>query len=146
MAYGPHHQRRMWRVDDRQPAHVPWIADRQRPGDESAPVVADHVRLFRPQRLNERGHARAERTDVIAVARLLGEVVTAKVRRDYPTALRQRQQLPAPRVPELREAVQQHDQWTGARSHIVQARAVRLDVVLLTARRQRERLARLVGW
>ena len=102
------------------------------PGDHAAPVVSDDMACGEAERVLQVGDVGGERGDVVGAA-FAGEVIAALVGRDHAVAgRREGRNLQAPRVPELREAVQQ-DHWRAVRGpglRVVHAQAGQSDKVI----------------
>src|SRR5204862_1676659 len=105
-----------------------------------APVVTDDARTLCADVVEQAGDVAAELDDVVGVR--IGwrarAAVAAHVRREYvvPRA-GQRFDLVAPRVPELREPVDQDDRLPLPRLRDVQLDAVRADLAVADASRVR---------
>src|SRR5262249_38335166 len=101
-------------------------------GDTPAPVVSDQRELLRTQVIGERGEVLDEQGDgvVTHLLRLRGEVVAAHVQRHRLVIAPELGELPPPRVPELGEAVDEHDERALALGGVVKALAVDVRVVV----------------
>src|SRR4051794_25223782 len=124
----------MGRVEDGQPVDDLRVVHRKRPGNGSAPVVADHQRGLRAALLDETVNVGGELVGAVSryAGRLRGQVVAAGVRRDDPKARRgERRDLSPPAVPELGEAVQQDDQRPVTSLDVMQPHVAHLGVALL---------------
>jgi hypothetical protein len=120
--------RRMRCVQHRQRADNVRAAPCELPRDDTAPVVADNVRAFLAERMDECQDIIDERLDVVAAGRLVGEVVAAEVGRHGAEAgFSERGQLVAPRVPALGEAVEKQHERAFALFGDVEADAVRFE-------------------
>ena len=101
------------RVDDDQPLDEVRTVHPQRPRRRTAPVVRHDGRADGTKVPDHRREIPGDRPSAVRVdpARLVGEVVAAEIERHgAKPGLGQRGQLPAPRVPEVREAVDEDDQ------------------------------------
>src|SRR5579859_5984547 len=108
------------------------ITNGEVPCQHAAPIMAHDDCFLGSQALYESGNIQQQRRYIVALAWLIAIVVAAQVRRDHPvTMLRQRGNLKAPRVPELREAMQQYDQWPFTLRHVMHTDAVCDDVAML---------------
>jgi hypothetical protein len=93
------------------------MEEREIPGEDAAPVVADYLCTAGAEPVDERSHVGDERLDSVGAdaARLLREPISTQVRRDGPKAGGgERGKLVVPRVREFRKAVKQDDE--GPRS------------------------------
>ena len=105
------------------------------PGHRAAPVVADDDRALPPEVADEPQHVGRQQLELVAghAFRLVALTVAAQVRRDDLEALGQGRDLAPPGVPELREAVQQHDERALACRHVVEAHFSGLREAVLPA-------------
>ena len=91
---------------------------RRLPDDDTAPVMADDRRLLDPERVEQSGEIADEVVDGVRLDRLrrVGLAVAALIRGDGAKAgLRQRPQLVAPRIPDLRKSMAQHHRESRCR-------------------------------
>ena len=110
-------------VQDRQPLHPAGVKHRDRPRHHPAPVVPDDYDAPLTQHPDQALHVPRKQVQsvVFDALRLIRKVVTAHVRGyDAEASPRQRGDLEPPRVPELREAVQQHHERPLPRLDVVQ--------------------------
>ena len=112
------------------------VVHRQGPRDRSAPVVADDHRGLGAELADETADVVGQLVGRVVgeAVRLRRQVVAAQVGRDDAEArLDERCDLLPPAVPELREAVQQEDQWPVAGLDVVQLHVADLGVALAKA-------------
>ena len=103
------------------------------PSEACAPVVPDNGRLTCAAMTYETEHVVHQLLDPVVFdpARFCAQVITAQVGRDDAEVLTERRQLMPPRVPTLREAMQQHDQTLArAALDIVQTHVAHLRVAV----------------
>ena len=99
-----------------------------RPGEQAADVGADDHRVGLAERRDQRGDVGGQVRRVVAARRFVARAVAAQVDGDGVVAgVGQVDQLLVPGPPELREAVQQQHERTGAGLGDVQRDAVGLD-------------------
>ena len=103
------------------------------PRHDRAPVVADHDRVFLSERVEHPDEVADEMEDRVGVdpLRRLGPAVPAHVRRDGVVAGRgERDELVAPRVPALGEAVAEEDERAFARFREVHRKAADVELAV----------------
>src|SRR3954454_3979186 len=104
----------------------------ERPGDMPAPAVADDDAVAFAERADQAGDVGGLSERVVPAGRFVAGGVAAQIRGDDAESRRsQVDELMPPRPPELRKAVQQHHERTGAELGDVQPDPVRADVVML---------------
>ncbi|MCG3163845.1 MAG: hypothetical protein JMDDDDMK_05297 [Acidobacteria bacterium] len=103
----------MRQIENDQFLDVLRLISRQRPRYGAAPIVPDDDRFLAAQMLDHGDHVAHQQSHVVILdaLRLVGEVVAALVNRHDVIIGRQRLHLVAPRIPEIGEAVDHHDQW-----------------------------------
>src|SRR4051794_19767102 len=122
---------RMGRVENGQPVHHLGVVHRRSPGGGPAPVVAHQRRGLGTELVDEIAHVVGQlgggvRRGAVGLRR---QVVAAQVGRDHAeTGRREGLDLQPPPEPELREAVQQHDQRAVAGLGVVQPHVTDLGV------------------
>ena len=97
-------------TDPNNGAHELRVKESELPSQVAAPVVADDDGLLNLKRAEQRRQIAGQRFDVVGLDRLrrAAAAETAQVGRDRaPPRLRDRLHLMAPRIPKLREAVEQ---------------------------------------
>ena len=127
---------RMGRVQDDEAVDDLRVVRRQGPRDGAAPVVTDHHRGLGTELADEAADVAGELVGGVGgvAVRPRRQVVAAQVGRDDAEArLHERCDLLPPAVPELREAVQQDDQWPVAGLDVVQLHVADLGVALAKA-------------
>ena len=97
-------------VEDQQPAHALGVVDGEPPGHAAAPVVGHDAGALVAERREQARRVAGQRVEVVGrdAARLVGARVAALIGRDHAEARAgEPLDLARPRVPELREAVEQ---------------------------------------
>ena len=124
---------RMGGVEDGEAVHDLRMGHRGGPGDAAAPVVPGQQRGLGAAFVDETGDVAGQLVDVVGMDAvwLGGQVVAAQVGGDDPESRRrQRCDLPPPAIPELGEAVQQHDQRPLTSLHVMQPLVADLGITL----------------
>jgi hypothetical protein len=124
---------RMGHVEDGQPVDDLRVAHRSVPGEGSAPVMTGQQRRLGPAFVDETADVGGQLVGVVGMdaVRLGGQVVAAHVGGDdAESRRRERLDLQPPAVPELREAVQQHDQRPLAGLDVMQPHLTEVGVAV----------------
>ncbi len=114
-------------TDDHQAAEQLGVADRERPGNDPAPVVTDqHERAAAVELLGEGPDVLDQGRDPIALerGRSLGQIVAAEIGRHGQVVAAELLELILPGIPELREAVQHEDQLARPAPGQIEPKAV----------------------
>ena len=120
--------------DDQVLRHLRQV-DRELPGDHAAPVVSDDRRLVAPEMADHRRDVADEQADVVVLDAFgfVTQVVAALIDRHHLKAIRQRLHLMTPRVPEVRKAVDHHDERALAERRVVNLHSLRFGVAVFDA-------------
>ena len=132
---GYRRSRQVGRVDADDPGGALGIPPRERPDEQTTPVVAGEHGALMAEGLDEPGQAGVHPLDVVRDCGLVGAAVAGKVNRDdVEPGFGERRELVAPRVPDLRESMAEQHQRTGALLHVVQPDPVRDRVAVARTR------------
>src|SRR3989440_1389043 len=108
------------------------IANGKVPGQYTAPVMPNNDGLLMSQSFNQSFNVAQEIRYFVALAWFICVVIAAQVRGNNGISmLGQKRNLVSPRIPELREAMQEQNQWSLTLGYIVHPNAIGNDISML---------------